>query len=440
MKKHILFFTELLIVFVMVNPAEPTSLIDPEELHVSLHGRLSCLDCHHDIHKDKQHADTQELNQTISAFFEPEQCTNCHDPHYHTNGQDTRACRSCHLPHDEKIAHDAHMNVACEACHLRGAKPVKDMENNRIIWHKDGTASDPGEIHNMLTTGSDAMCGRCHFKDNDLGVSAKALPAKTIICMPCHTATFSISDVPTIIALLIFMVGFINLLLIWFSGRPRKGKKSSGPGLSITRIFKIMGITFFDVLLQRRLFHISRTRWFIHGLIFYPILLRFMWGLVSLLSSLWFKEWPGVVILLDKNHPITALLFDATGLMVIIGVILMMITSRLEGSRNRPEGLPARDWPAYGLLAGIFVAGFILEGTRISMTGASGGGEYAFLGYTISRLFTNMVLNNIYAYFWYVHAILTAAFVAYLPFSRMLHVIIAPISMAVKAFNITGHS
>jgi nitrate reductase gamma subunit len=440
MKAHILFLIELLVIFFMVNPAEPSWLIDPEESHVSVHGQLSCPDCHHYIHKDKQHPDIQKVNQKISAFFEPEQCTNCHDPHYHTNDQNMRACRSCHLPHDEKIAHDAHLTVACEACHLRTVKPVKDMENNRIIWHKHHTAPDPSEIHNMLATGDDAMCGRCHFKDNDLGVSAKALPAKTIICMPCHTATFSISDVPTILALLVFIVGFINLLLIWFSGRPRKGKKPSGPGLSATRIFKIIGIIFLDLLLQRRLFGISRIRWFIHGLIFYPILLRFMWGLVSLLSSLWFKEWPGVIIMLDKNHPITALLFDATGVMVVIGVILMMIRSKLDGSGKRPEGLPPRDWPAYGLLAGIFVAGFVLEGMRIYMTGASGGAEYAFLGYAISKLFRNMFLNNIYAYFWYIHAVLTAGFLAYLPFSRMLHVIIAPISMAVKACSITDYS
>ncbi len=440
MKKHTLFLIELLILFIMVNPVESSWLIDPEEFHVSVHSRLSCLDCHHDIYKDKQHSDIQEINQTISDFFEPKQCTNCHDPHYQTNDQDVLACRSCHLPHDQKVAHDAHLTVACEACHLKGIEPVKDMVNNRIIWRKHRPASDPSEIHNVLTTADHAMCSRCHFKDNDLGASARALPAKSIICMPCHSATFSISDVPTIIALLVFIVGFINLLLIWFSGRPRKENKTSAPAFSVTRIFKIIEIIFFDVLLQRRLFNISRIRWFIHGLIFYPILLRFMWGVVSLLSSLWFKEWPGAIIMLDKNHPITALLFDATGIMVIIGVILMIIRSKLDGAGNKPEGLPARDWPAYGLLTGIFVAGFVLEGMRISMTGVAGGGEYAFLGYAISKLFGNMVLNNIYAYFWYVHAILTAVFVAYLPFSRMLHLIIAPISLAVKACSKTGQS
>ena len=41
--------------------------------------------------------------------------------------------------------------------------------------------------------------------------------------------------------------------------------------------------------------------------------------------------------------------------------------------------------------------------------------------------------TGIYGYVWYVHAILTGAFVAYLPFSRMLHMIMAPISLAMNA-------
>ncbi len=410
MRNHTLFLIELLIFFLMVNPVESICLIDPEGSHISMHGRLSCL----------------ESNLWAAEFGH--------------NNQDVRDCRSCHLPHDEKVAHDAHVNVSCEVCHLKGVRPVKDRENNRITWGEDLNSSGLSEIHEILITGDDAMCARCHFKDNDLGVSAKVLPAKSVICMPCHSGTFSVLDVPTIIALLVFITGLINLLLIWFSGRPRNEKKNSGKGIPFKGIFKMIGIILLDIVLQRRLFIISRFRWFIHGLIFYAILLRFIWGLVSLLSSLWFKEWPGVMVMLDKNHPITALLFDATGVTVVIGVILMIIRSKLDGSVNRPDKLPARDWTAYGLLGGIFVAGFVLEGMRISMTGASGTAGYAFLGYGISRLFSNLVLNNIYAYFWYVHAILTAVFVAYLPFSRMLHVIIAPISLVVKACSVTRRS
>jgi nitrate reductase gamma subunit len=34
---------------------------------------------------------------------------------------------------------------------------------------------------------------------------------------------------------------------------------------------------------------------------------------------------------------------------------------------------------------------------------------------------------------WYIHAILTGAFIAYLPFSRLMHIIIAPVVLAINA-------
>jgi len=42
-------------------------------------------------------------------------------------------------------------------------------------------------------------------------------------------------------------------------------------------------------------------------------------------------------------------------------------------------------------------------------------------------------LINAYGYVWYGHAVLTAAFIAYLPFSRLIHVILAPVVLVLNA-------
>jgi nitrate reductase gamma subunit len=545
----------LLCMFYPVHLVESAWLIDPERFHISVHGQLSCLECHSDITEKKQHPDVEDVDKTLNAFFRPEQCAKCHkevlieingkgihggeavkengesnlciechNPHYQefyadSVGQDNNDqtlsppkvssedeacmachrsipdddpknaekisilcfhchaglpegdvikgsqwhpmidageyrstahaeiscikchsgslefshsdqglgdCRLCHLPHNEKIAHDAHSDVTCGACHLNEVILVKDREDNKILWRRYAGPRSASKIHQMLLTGDDAFCGRCHFKDNALGSPASALPAKSIICMPCHAATLSVSDALTITALLVFLVGFINIIFIWLSGKRHEGKR-------VARLYKIIKVIFFDVLLQRRLFRVSRIRWFIHAVIFYPVALRFGWGLVALLSSLWFNQWSWVRIVLDKNHPLTAFLFDVTGMMMIIGLICMILRTKASGLTNRIEGLPKRDWLAYGLLVAILVAGFILEGMRISMTGSPRGSEYAFLGYGISGFFNDAGLTCVYGGVWYLHAILTGVFVAYLPFSRMLHMIIAPISMAINA-------
>jgi nitrate reductase gamma subunit len=311
--------------------------------------------------------------------------------------------------------------------------PIKDDDKGMIIWQKYQLPDRISGIHQMKTVKNDAFCMRCHFKFNKLGASARALPAKSIICMPCHASTFSIADAPTLLAMIFFIFGLISLISIWFSGKPRKGKESILKGNFVTRTFSVINVILIDIFLQRRLFSVSRIRWLIHSLIFYPLILRLGYGLLALLSSLWLIEYQEIRIMLDKNHPLTAFIFDVTGVMMILGVLCLIVHKKIRGHKENIEGLPGRDWLAYILLGAIILFGFILEGMRIVMTGNPQGSVYSFVGYGVSKFFVNMDLNNIYGFVWYFHAILTGAFVAYLPFSRMLHVIITPITLAINA-------
>ena len=557
-------------------------LIDEERYHVSIHGRISCQECHPDIVNKSLHPDPAEVNKTLPDFYRLEQCISCHedvledvsegthggekitneqefnfcigchDPHYqlsyidaatnldltqpnekkcsichelqnelpqflpadeqcmdchrstapeaagatayisklcfhchadsaiskkpgnfaridkhtyrttahsditcttchlqavefqHVN-QKLADCRQCHLPHDEKVAHDAHIRVSCEACHLNQVSAVKDSEGGRIQWQINRPPDELSAIHAMVSSNEDAFCRRCHFDGNTIGAVAMVLPAKSVMCMPCHTATFSAGDMTTLIALIIFGFGIFATGSIWFSGSLAGANAFGGGGKLIkaiqsitavvfsSRIFSILAALIMDGLLQRRLFRVSRIRWFIHALIFFPFLFRLCWGLTALAGSIWLPERQAIWIMLDKNHPLTAFMFDLTGVLAILGVVMILVRKYVAGSEDRPQGLPKTDWPAYGLMGGIIIGGFILEGMRIAMTGTPQGSQYAFLGYVISRLFNELNLTDIYGYMWYVHAILTGAFVAYLPFSRMFHMIMAPVSLAINA-------
>jgi len=139
--------------------------------------------------------------------------------------------------------------------------------------------------------------------------------------------------------------------------------------------------------------------------------------------------------MLDKNNPVTAFLFDVTGAMVLLGATLAFIRGLLKRS-YKPPGLPGQDRLALSLIGGIVVIGFILEGMRIAMTGSPAGACYAFIGCAVSTLFSDSTsLTQSYGYVWYVHAILTGIFVAYLPFSRMFHIIMGPIALAMNAIS-----
>lgn len=432
--------------------------VDPEDPQRTKRIADLCFHCH-----GKTRTQAQEITKRVVPLIDGREyqssphagtvCIACHPQSTQFNHAEQRLgdCLSCHLPHDEKVAHDAHTAVSCGACHLKGIKPVRDPESTLVLWERERKLGEPLRIHDMVLGDEEATCQRCHLEGNQVGAVSMVLPAKSILCMPCHTATFSVGDTTTILALIVFLAGLVMSLSVTLSAfLPGKGsvnifdKAINLLGKVVRTIFSrklvlIIKAMLLDVLLQRRLYRQSGARWLIHSLIFLPFVFRFSWGLVALGVSLWKPEWSSVWAMLDRNNPATALLFDLTGIMVIVGVILASIRGGLKQSSQVP-GLPRQDRLALGLIAGIVVVGFILEGIRIAMTGWPGNAEYAVIGFGISRLFSDPTgLTGVYGYIWYVHAILTGAFFAYLPFSRLFHIIMAPVVLVMNAISEGDH-
>jgi nitrate reductase gamma subunit len=584
MKKSLLLLLALTPVFGISN-AGADWLIDAERFHVSVHGQLSCQECHPDHSADKNHPNPAVVNKSVKEFFQPEQCgachsnvleeletaehggeaidnaqgylecIRCHNPHYSPSGSDsgdqgdfsesvsldcsqchesrsalpafshddqqcldchlavspnapgeparlsrmcfkchgdvgrnfketgvpgfplirvadykqsthsdiaclmchpesTRFkhgeqipgdCRQCHLPHDAGVNHDAHLLVSCGACHLDGAKPMKNWSSGQIDWQRVKKADPISTVHQMQVPEKTSTCEKCHVGGNAIGAAAMALPAKGLLCMPCHVATFSANDPITFISLIVFVLGVMGLGSVWVSGSFGK-TESTGPG---SRLLKVLKSTFsalfsarivpvikaliWDGFFQRRLFRVSITRWLIHALIFYPFVIRFFWGLTALIGSLWLPGRSEVWVMMDKNHPLTAFVFDFTGVMVMAGVVAMIVRKKQDRSRKSIADLPRADWPAYGLLGAIMLVGFILEGMRMAMTGSPNGAAYAFVGNFVSLLLKDLDLTGSYGYIWYLHAVITGIFLAYLPFSRLFHMIMAPVVLAMNA-------
>ncbi|AFM23472.1 cytochrome c3 family protein [Desulfomonile tiedjei] len=402
-----------------VNVTGTVPIIESHSYTSTTHSKLSCLVCH-----------------PKSAEFG------------HTKRERT-PCLSCHHRHDEKIAHDAHLRVSCEACHIAGAIPVKNAASGTILWQIDRKTDRPIDVHNMTLTAAAGSCERCHNSANVIGAAAMVLPPKSIICMPCHAATLSIADTTSMISLLVLLFGLIGLAAVWFSGNVSASGKSTiergmhkPPGNTrrfffvIKRLYALKTIAL-DVLLQRRLFRQSRTRWFIHALIFFPFMFRFLWGMTALLTSLWIPQSSLPWTLLDKDYPPVALSFDASGLSILFGVILIALRRIVVPNRDM-AGIPKQDWLALFLIGATVVVGFVLEGVRIAMQGSPAGSEYAFLGYAISRVFEQTsALPGAYGYLWYFHAIATGAVLAYLPFSHLLHIIVAPVVLSMNAVTVS---
>jgi nitrate reductase gamma subunit len=321
--------------------------------------------------------------------------------------------------------------------------PLKDRTTGIVGWVRQ--AGSPSRLHDMRLTDDEGSCRRCHQSKNAAGAAAMVLPAKSILCLPCHPATLSAADPITMLALIVFAIGLAGSLSYWFSGS-LPGASAGGlfyKGVWVVReiaktifsinIFCIAKNSVLDGLLQLKFYRQSPSRWLIHGLMVWPLFLRFLWGIVALMASLWApgREWPWAM--LDKNHAGHGLFFDATGLMIIAGAAVAILRGASSPSAKLPA-MPRHDRLASGLLGAIVGVGFVLEGMRIAMTGYPPGSAYAFVGDALSRFFFGVSgIEDIYGYMWYLHAGLTGAFVAYLPFSRMFHIVLAPVLLAVNA-------
>jgi len=366
-------------------------------------------------------------------------CLDCHpeSARFNHGRQETRNCRSCHHPHPARVARDPHLNVACLACHLEEMTPVLDQTTGMVTFLKQDSPDRPGRIHNLLAEPDEQSCKRCHTQGNKVGAAVWVLPSKSVICLPCHAATVSANDPISLLSLLIFVIGLIMAGSVWFSGglagKDHQTDRKKAPSV-FARLFAAVKALIFDALLNRRLFIYSPARWTIHALIFFPIVFRFGWGLIGLLTSHLFPGREFTWILLNDYHPLTALVFDLSGVMIIVGVCLAM-GRKLFLRSPALLNLPKTDFPALILLGGMIFLGFILEGLRIAMSGPMPGAPYAFIGFALSRLWSGESLTLIYVPIWLMHALFVGAFAAYLPFSRMFHLLLAPIVLAAKTWR-----
>ena len=202
---------------------------DARDPSAATHSRTLCLTCHK---PGSRAAGGAGLRRPPVPDMGPEgfmphrelACLACHPQaaQFGHSRQVAADCRHCHVRHDEAVAHDAHLSVSCGACHLKQVTQYKDRATGIVGWARQAQTDTASRIHNMVFGKEQASCRRCHHGTNAVGAAAMVLPAKSILCMPCHAATFSAGDPITMLALIVFAIGLAgSLSLLVFRLHPR---------------------------------------------------------------------------------------------------------------------------------------------------------------------------------------------------------------------------
>lgn len=182
-----------------------------------------------------------------------------------------------------------------------------------------------------------------------------------------------------------------------------------------------------------------------HGLIFFGFLVLFF-GAAFDATEFHIAEPLGMPFLVGKFYLFFSFLMDLFGLAVLIGVLMAVDRRYLTkpdrlGYRGQPDNKPD-DAIALLLIGGIIVTGFIIEALRISVTWQQTPWEvWSFVGWTLAHAFSGVsetAARAMHKWMWWSHTFLALGFIAYIPYSRLLHIFTTPANYFMATQRPTG--
>jgi Fe-S oxidoreductase/nitrate reductase gamma subunit len=181
-----------------------------------------------------------------------------------------------------------------------------------------------------------------------------------------------------------------------------------------------------------------------HGLIFFGFFVL-IFGAAFDATEFHIAEPLGVPFLTGKFYLFFSFLMDLFGLFVLIGVLMAADRRYITkpdrlGYKGEMDNTPD-DAIVLLLLGGIIVTGFIIEALRIHVTNPPWE-VWSFAGYTLSKAFAsvdNGTAKTLHKITWWVHTFISLGFIAYIPYSRLLHIITTPANHFMSSLKPAGY-
>ncbi|MGF7184833.1 Fe-S oxidoreductase/nitrate reductase gamma subunit [Desulfitispora alkaliphila] len=156
-----------------------------------------------------------------------------------------------------------------------------------------------------------------------------------------------------------------------------------------------------------------------HAMIFYGFAILFIGTLLVML-----QKYLGIQIMQTQFFLGYSLLMDLFGLLAIIGV-LMALYRRYIVKPDRLDNKPDDLWGLLLILA-VLVTGFGIEGARLAANPVDWI-AWTPVGMVVAGMLGGMMgteaLLSLHKTLWWTHMILAFGFIAYLPYSKLLHII-----------------
>jgi nitrate reductase gamma subunit len=408
-----------------------------ETIHNGPEAWVDCVDCHQ--------AAANYPHDPELIHSRDEDCLSCHqerEGHWTSDRADVGYSLSDHVARG-----DPHARVDCSACHLKIATVERDPVLGRIRVAlpemEEGVPPDDPELADVVR---EVDCQRCHASRSGVAAPAQELPPRSVLCMACHDASPVVKDGLSWAGVGIFGLGMVAVASIWLQGSVRGRQDLSIPGriwrifvgfldlITTPRLFILVWSFIVDGILHTKLFRKDKIHWLTHASMFWGMGARMALGVFTWLITLAAPTAPLTEILVNKSSPAIALIYDGLGALVILGAVVAIV--RRYVIKDEQLITSGQDTVAIALIGAIFLMGFVVEAARILVTDVRPElAAFSFIGYAVSRALSLIPVawSVVYGWLWYIHAGLVAALIAYLPFSKFIHVLIGPFVAALNS-------
>ncbi len=215
----------------------------------------------------------------------------------------------------------------------------------------------------------------------------------------------------------------------WFSGMRLKSFNKDKIGL-------IVRIWLQEVFFQRHLLGFSKLRWIVHLLIF--------WGFIALafLSISTFLVWAAGLLNIDggrskdilygSGYRVIKIWGNAFGLALLFGLIIACYRRFIVKPPQQSQ--EQMDIVLLLFLLWLTVSGFAIEVLRISLINPAIA-KYSFVSYIFAPMgrYTFEQLSPVLTALWILHSFSGVLLLVYVPHSKLMHSIVAPLVIAVNA-------
>lgn len=253
----------------------------------------------------------------------------------------------------------------------------------------------------------------------------------------------------------LFGLEMLYVLFIWLRGRVPGLAPDASRLRKLGAVIKIvLGVVFSryllvalkalirDGLLHLPLYERSRSRWLAHIAAFASFvllgILSTITGLaVEFLYPIFHIEHPIVLMLINFDHPVTALTNEFLNLALLAGLII--IVYRRFVLKDAQLRTIVADKVVLGFLFAIVLTGYPLEALRLLADEITKGplqatAVFGFIGYSLSRLIKplNWPWETLHFWTFFFHFGIVSLLMLYMPFSKFFHALMSPLVVAIN--------